>query len=71
MSLLLGTFAVFLISAIWFFCLFTSYSYLHSLFSDMRIGWTRFDRFTCAVLAIAGPAALICGLAVDLVRPVA
>ena len=61
MELLLITF--------WLVCLVIGYNYFHSLFEDMRLGWTRFDKIACALICIAGPAAIVCGLALDFARP--
>jgi hypothetical protein len=60
-----------LIALVWIWIAFSllSFRYLKSLFADLRFGWTPANQLACLTLCLAGPAAMICGLAVDFSRP--
>jgi hypothetical protein len=59
------------LSWIWIVCFAVSYRYFRSLFMDLTFRWSIGNRVCCLALCIAGPAALVCGLAVDYSRPLA
>lgn len=55
---------------LYFFSLITGYRYFRSLFSDLKFSWSLANRLGCGLLCLAGPAAVVCCLAVDFSRPV-
>lgn len=62
--------AIVLMFWIWTACGVLSYRYFESLFRDLHLAWSLENKACCLLLCLAGPAALICGLAVDLSRPI-
>ena len=55
----------------YFFGMIQGYRYLRSLFSDLHFEWKTSSKVYVGLLCLAGPAALVCALAVDLSRPIA
>ena len=53
----------------WLCCLKLGYQYLRSLMNDLGC-WNSQSRTVCFLIAVAGPAAVIAGLAVDFSRPI-
>ena len=58
-----------LLIGFWMLAMIVAYRYFARLFPELGCRWDALNRIGVGILCVAGPAAMICAVAVDFSRP--